>query len=320
MLLRRHFLPAAGGALAAPGLARAAWPLDRPIEIIVPAAAASTHDLIARLVAQHLPRQLPGIRCVLANRPGAGGQIGFEAIFHAPPDGYTLGLVTASALHAIAIERRPRYDPTGFTFLANVVDDPAGFWVKPGSPWSSLADLRMAARGAPGEIGVGTAGIGSDDHLLLMAFEAAAEITLLHVPYAATGPIQRDLLAGTLAVGAFNASEALPLLRARRIRGLGHAGPERWSPTSTVPTFREAGFDVLGGAARGIAGPAGLPTEVALQLELALKDMLADPEFLQEADLQPLPLRPLVGAAYRRRMAADLAELQALWRRQPWRE
>ncbi|WP_165585305.1 tripartite tricarboxylate transporter substrate binding protein [Roseococcus sp. SYP-B2431] len=316
---RRAFL-LAGGALAAPGVARAAWPLDRPIEIIVPAPAASAHDAIARLVAQHLPRQIPGARCVATNRPGAGGQIGFEALFHAPADGYTLGMVTATPLHAMAIERRPRYDPEGFTFLANIVDDPGGFWVKANSPWTSLADLQMAARGAPGEIGIGTTGIGSDDHLLVLGFESAAEITLLHVPYASTGPIQRDLLVGTLAVGAFNASEALPLLRGRRIRGLAQAGPERWPAAGTLPTFREGGFDVTGGAARGIAAPPGLPAEITLQFELALKDMLADPGFLQEAEAQMLPLRPLVGLPYRRRMAADHAALQALWQRRPWRD
>lgn len=316
---RRAFL-LAGGALAAPGVARAAWPLDRPIEIIVPAAAASPPDLLARVVAHHLPRQMPGIRCVPVNRPGAGGQIGFEVLFNAAPDGYTLGMVTGAALHAIAIERRPRYDPEAFTFLANVVDDPGGFWVKADSPWTSLADLQMAARGAPGEIGVGTTGIGSDDHLLMLQFEAAAEITLLHVPYASTGPIQRDLLVGTLPLGAFNASEALPLLRSRRIRGLAQAGPERWPATHTVPTFRESGFDVLGGAARGVAAPPGLPAELTLQFELALKDMLADPDFLHEAETQMLPLRPLVGLAYRRKMAADYTGLLALWRRQPWRD
>lgn len=319
-MLRRRALLLAGGALAAPGIARAAWPLDRPIEIVVPAPAASALDLLARIVAHHLPRQLPGARCVALNRPGAGGQIGFEALFNAAPDGYTLGMVTSTALHAIAIERRPRYDPEGFAFLANVVEDPGGFWVKPGSPWTSLADLQLAARGAPGEIGVGTTGIGSDDHLLMLAFEAAAEITLLHVPYASTGPIQRDLLVGTLPLGAFNVSEALPLLRSRRIRGLGQAGPERWPAAGEVPTFREAGFEVLGGAARGIAGPPGLPAEVALQFELALKDMLADPDFIQEAELQAFPLHPLSGAAYRRKMAADYAGLLALWQRRPWRD
>lgn len=318
--LRRRGILLSGGLLAAPRLARAAWPLDRPIDLLVPAAAATPPDALARLVARHLARQMPGARIAVVNRPGAGGQIGFEALFHAPADGYALGLVTGAALQALAIERRVRYEPEAFTFLANIVEDPGGFWVKANSPWTSLADLRRAARGGPGELGVGTTGIGSDDHLLLMDFEAAAEIALLHVPYAAIRPIQRDLLAGTLPLAAFPASEALPLLRGQRIRGLALAAPERWAAIGDLPTFREGGFDLRGGATRGIAGPPGLPGEVTLQFELALRDMLADPEFLREAEAQTLPLRPLVGAAYRRTMAAEDAALQARWRRRPWRE
>ncbi len=317
---RRTFL-LAGSALAAPRLARAAaWPLERPVEIIIPGPAGSPPDLLGRLAAHHLPAQLPGLRCVAVNRPGAGGQIGFEALFHAAPDGYTLGLVTGTALQTLAIERRTRYDPEGFTFLANVVEDPGGFWVRRGSPLTSLEDLRMAARGAPGEIGVGTAGIGSDSHLLLLAFEDAAEVTLLHVPYTWTRPLQRDLLAGTLPLGAFSGGEALPLLGGRRIRGLGQAGAERWTAIADVPTFRESGFGVRGGTMRGIAGPPGLPSEVTLQFELALQDMLTNGDFLQEAEAQVLPLSPMVGASYRRRMVADLTALRRLWGRRPWRE
>ena len=307
-------------ALMAPRLARAAWPMDRPIEIIIPFPPGGGVDQMGRMVAHHLPRHLAGARTAVINRPGAGGQIGFEVLFNAPPDGYTIGAATNTAMHAIAIERRPRYRPAEFTLLANIVDDPGAFWVTARSPWRSLDDLRMAARGLPGEIGVGTAGIGSDDHMLLLAFEAAAGITLLHVPYAGTAPIQRDLLVGTLPIGAFNGSEALNLLRDGRIRGLAQGGAERWPPLGDIPTFRDAGHDVLGGSARGMAGPPGLHPEVTLQYELAFAAMLADADFLRDAAAQGFPMRPLIGRDYRRMMAADDAGLRALWARRPWRE
>lgn len=308
------------GGLAAPRLARAAWPLDRPIEIIIPFPPGGGVDQMGRMVAHHLPRHLPGARTAVINRPGAGGQIGFEALFNAAPDGFTIGAATNTAMHAIAIERRPRYRPDEFTLIANVVDDSGAFWVTARSPWRSLDDLRMAARGRPGEIGVGTAGIGSDDHMLLLAFEAAAGVNLLHVAYAGTAPVQRDLLAGTLPLGAFNGSEALTLLRDGRIRGLAQGGAERWPPLGDLPTFREAGFDVLGGSSRGIAAPPGLHAEITLLYELAFAAMLADPDFLRDAAAQNFPMRPLVGRAYRQMMAADYAGLRALWQRRPWRE
>jgi tripartite-type tricarboxylate transporter receptor subunit TctC len=318
--MRRRALLAVTGALAAPRLAQAAWPGERPIEMIVPFPAGGGVDQMVRLVAHHLARFLPGARIIALNRPGAGGQVGFELLFNAAPDGYTLGAATNTAMHAIAIERRPRYQPERFTLLANIVDDAGGFWVRADSPLRALEDLRMAARGRPGELGVGTAGIGSDDHMLLLAYEAAAQVQLLHVPYAGTAPIQRDVLAGTLAVGSFNVSESLTLLREGRIRGLAQGGPERWAGTPAVPTFREQGLDVLGGSSRGIAGPPNLPAEIAGQLEHALALMLADAAFVAAAEQQNFPMRPLVGDAYRRMMAADFAGLRALWQRRPWRE
>ena len=315
---RRTLLLAAG--LSAPAVAQSAWPMARPIEVIIPFPSGGDVDQMGRLVAQHLPQHLPGARSVVTNRPGAGGQIGFEMLFSAASDGYTIGAISNTAMHVISIERRPRYRPDEFTLLANVVDDPGGFWVAARSRWRSLDDLRIAARGRPGEIGVGTAGVGSDDHKLVLAFEAAAGVTLLHVPYTATAPIQRDLLAGTTPIGAFNGSEALAMLRDGRIRGLAQGGPERWAPLGPIPTFREAGFDVLGGSSRGIAAPPGLHPEITLQYEHAFTTMLADAEFLRDAATQGLPLRPLVGRAYRQMMAADFAGLRARWERRPWRE
>lgn len=317
---RRQTLLLSAAGLAVPHVARAAWPNDRPIEVIIPFPPGGGVDQMGRLVAHHLPRHLHGARMAVINRPGAGGQIGFETLFNAPADGYTIGAATNTAMHAIAIERRPRYRPDEFTLLANIVDDPGAFWVRADSPWRNLADLQQAARGRPGEIGVGTAGIGSDDHMLLLGFEAAAGVTLLHVPYTGTAPIQRDLLVGTLPIGSFNGSESLTLLRDGRIRGLAQGGPERWPPLGPIPTFRDAGFNVLGGSSRGIAAPPGLHPEITLQFELAFTAMLADAAFLRDAETQGFPMRPLVGAPYRRMMAADYAGLRALWQRRPWRE
>jgi tripartite-type tricarboxylate transporter receptor subunit TctC len=223
-------------------------------------------------------------------------------------------------MHAVAIERRPRYRPEDFTYIANVVDDPGGFWVRADSPWRSLADLQAAARAAPETIGVGTAGIGSDDHLLQLGFEQAAGVRLLHVPYNGTAPVVRDVLGGTLPVGSLNMSEGLPLLREGRLRCLGQGGPQRWAPTGQVPTFREQGFDVLGGSARGIAGPPGMPAEIVARLREAFREALADPAFVAEAERTGMPLRPLIGDEYKAMMQADYAALRALWQRRPWRE
>jgi tripartite-type tricarboxylate transporter receptor subunit TctC len=320
MTTRRLLLGAAAGMLAAPRLALAAWPADRPIEVIVPFPPGGGVDNMVRPIVNFVQPRLPGARFAVVNRAGAAGQLGFEATFNAAPDGYTIGAVTNTAMHAIAIERRPRYRPEDFTYIANVVDDPGGFWVRADRNWQTLADLQEAARREPGTIGVGTAGIGSDDHLLQLGFEEAAGVRLLHVPYNGTAPVVRDVLGGSLPVGSLNMSEGLPLLREGRLRCLGQGGPQRWAPTGQVPTFREQGFDVLGGSARGIAGPPGMPEEIVTRLREAFRDALADPAMTADAERSGMPLRPLIGDAYRQMMRQDFQALQALWGRRPWRE
>jgi tripartite-type tricarboxylate transporter receptor subunit TctC len=322
MTTRRALLGAAAGAslLATPRLARAAWPADRAIEVIVPFPPGGGVDNMVRPIVNFVQPRLQGARFAIVNRAGAAGQIGFEALFNANPDGYTIGAITNTAMHAIAVERKPRYRPEDFTYIANVVDDPGGFWVRADSPYKSLADLQAAARARPETIGVGTAGIGSDDHLLQLAFEEAAKVRLLHAPYNGTAPVVRDMLGGSLPIGAMNMSEGLPLLREGRVRCLGQGGPQRWKPAGDVPTFREQGFDALGGSARGIAGPPGLPDEIRLRLEKAFAEALADPALVADAERTNLPLRPIIGAEYKAMMREDHAALQSLWQRRPWRE
>jgi putative tricarboxylic transport membrane protein len=325
---RRALIAAAASALGAPAVLRAqgtpagtgGWPHERPIEVWVPFLAGGGVDTMVRFVLTYVAPRLPGARFVVNNRPGAGGQLAFEANFNAAPDGYTLGAATNTAMNAISIERAPRYRPAEFTYIANVVDDPGGFWVHPESPWRDLKDFQAAARGDPEALGVGTAGVGSDDHILMIGFEHVAGVRLIHVPYNGTAASLRDLLGRRLAVGAFNMGEGVALMREGRVRCLAQAGPERWSAVPEVPTFREQGFDLTGGSARGIAGPPGIPAPIRARLEEAFREAMADPAFLAEAARLNLPLRPLIGQDYAAMMAEDLAALRALWGRRPWKE
>ncbi|MFC7474197.1 tripartite tricarboxylate transporter substrate binding protein [Dankookia sp. GCM10030260] len=320
MPTRRGALAALPALLAAPALAQAPWPAARAIEVFVPFPAGGGVDTMVRgILAQVAPR-LPGARFVVTNRPGAGGQLGFEANFNAAPDGYTLGAATNTAMNAISVERTPRYRPAEFTYIANVVDDPAAFWVHPDSPWKDLADLAAAARAQPEAFGVGTAGVGSDDHILQLTFEEASGARLIHIPYNGTAPTLRDLLGGRLPIGSFNMGEGVTLLREGRIRCLGQAGPRRWEAAADIPTFREQGFDILGGSARGIAGPPGIPLPIRDALREAFRGALADPAFVAEAARLNLPLRPLIGEDYAAMMAADLDSLRRLWARRPWKD
>jgi tripartite-type tricarboxylate transporter receptor subunit TctC len=323
-MLRRTLLIAPLAApLAAPVLAHAAepWPGERPIEVIVPYPPGGGVDSMARVLLPALARHLPGARFVVTNRPGAGGQLGWEVATAAAPDGYTLAATSVPALVTYPIERATRYRAEAFTYLCNVVDDPGGLFVTADSSWRTLADLLAAARRDAAAINYGTTGIGSDDHLLVIELEEKAGLRPLnHAPFNGSAPLQTALLGGHLALGAFNMSEGLAQLRAGRLRSLGQAGATRWGQTPEVPTLREQGLDVVSGATRGLVGPPGLPPAITARLEAACRAALADPAFLADAERLGIPLSPLVGAEYRRAVLAEEAKFRALWARRPWQD
>lgn len=299
--------------------AQASWPAARPIEIVVPYPPGGGIDIMARQVARHLPDHLPGARFVVTNRAGAGGQTGLEAIFAARPDGHILGAVATLAISSIPLERRARWILEEFSYLANVVDDAGALWVRSDSPLRSLADLRRKAAEGAETVSVGTAaGVGSDDHQLLLAFEDAAGIRALHSPYNGTALAIRDLLSGQIDVASYNVSEGLTLMREGRTRCLGQAAPARWSAMPEVPSFREQGFEVIAGSRRGFLAPPGLPEEIRAPLDVAFRTLLANPGFQAEAERLSLPLNPVTGADYRALVLEEAAAVRALYARHPW--
>jgi tripartite-type tricarboxylate transporter receptor subunit TctC len=327
MIQRRLLLAAA---LAAPAVAPsrpraqpaplAAWPNDKPVEIIVPYPPGGGVDILARLVMPAVAERIPGMRTVVTNRAGAAGQIGLEVIFNAAPDGYTLGATTMPAHSGIPLERPARYRALDFTFLANIVEDPNCIYVRTDSPIRSLADFVAQARAKPGSIDYGTTGIGSDDHILMLEFEAAAKLPpLTHVPFAGSAPLIPQLLGGHIAAGVGNTTELVTLSREGKLRGLAIAATARAADLPELPTFRELGYEVVASAQRGIIGPPGLPPAITKRLEAAFRDALADPAFKAEMGRQFMPMRPLIGADYRAEAARVDAQLQELWKVRPWR-
>ncbi|MBB5691689.1 tripartite tricarboxylate transporter substrate binding protein [Roseomonas alkaliterrae] len=317
---RRAALLGAASLLATPALAQRGWPAGRPIEIVVPFAPGGGMDAMARTVAPFLAAKLSGARVVVSNRPGAGGQLGTEAVANAAPDGFVLGACATPTVLSQPIERPVRWRPAELTYLAQVVEDPCGLFVRADSPLKSLPDLLAAARARPGDLSYGTAGIGGDDHIATLLLEEAAKVRLNHVPFNGTSQLLVPLLGGQLEVGAFNISEALPLLRDRAIRGLALASEARDPTAPDIATYREGGVDVVFSAGRGIFGPPGLPDAIRIAIEEAFAAIFADPAWTEAASRAGLPLKPLVGTAYRDAALGGEAALRALWSRRPWKE
>ena len=318
----RRALIAGAGVLAAPLPLRAqpAWPADRPVEVIVPFPAGGGVDVMTRLVMPLVAAQIPGLRPVIVNRTGAAGQIGLEATFNAAGDGYTIGATTIPAHNAIPLERQVRYRAMDFTFLANIVEDANAFYVRAESPFRSVADVVAAARARPGQVTYGTTGIGSDDHLFMLAFEAAANLQpMVQVPFAGAAPLIPQLLGGNMDLAAINVNDALQLKREGKLRILAQAAARRQPEAADVPTFREEGFDVIAGASRGIVGPPNMPAPVVARLEAAFRNAVNDEGFRREAERQFMPLRPLFGAEYKAFAQGVDDNLRRLWQVRPWR-
>jgi len=322
MVTRRQLGVASLGVLAAPAALHAqaaAWPTEKPIQAIVPYPPGGGVDVMTRLILPVVEKHIQGARFVVVNRAGAGGQLGFEASFNAPADGYTIGAVAVPAINTIPRERATRYQPMEYTFIANVVDDPNTIFVPPSSPLHTVEDLVRAARERPGMLSYGTTGVGSDDHILMLALQALADLEpLTHVPFAGAAPLMGQVLGGHIEVAVGNVAEILGPLRDGRLRALGQASATRWSAAPDLPTFREQGYDLVAGSARGIVAPPGIPDAIRTRLEAGFAAALADPDFLRDAQRVSLPLRPAVGAEYREMVAATDRMVQELWEMRPW--
>ncbi|HEY4254117.1 MAG TPA: tripartite tricarboxylate transporter substrate binding protein [Roseomonas sp.] len=319
---RRGLMAAGLGVLAAPGIARAqaGWPAERPIQFIVPFPPGGGTDVNIRAMTSHFERNLPGARFVILNRGGAGGELGYTAMAQAAPDGYTMGTVITPSLQTITIERQPRYKLEDLGYIGTIVEDPSAFHVAPDSPFHTLADLIAHARGKPGEIAVGTAGIGSDDHLLMMAVEAAADVRLNHIPFAGQAPTITALIGNHIQVASMNMGESLALIRDGRVRPLATAGQARFPMAPDVPTFRESGYAIDTGVVRSLVVPAGTPPAIQARLEAMVATTMRDPLWIAEADRLFIPLRYRDARETRELVFREAASLRTLWQQRPWRD
>jgi tripartite-type tricarboxylate transporter receptor subunit TctC len=321
MITRRNFTVFGAAAVVARPARAAEWPTARPITVVVPFPPGGGVDQMARVVLPYVQKQLPGANFIVENRAGAGSQIGMEYVFTAKPDGYTLGAVTAPALMTIPFERKVRYRVADFVYIANVVDDPGALWVQKASPIRDMADLIERAKKNPGGVSMGSTGVGSDDHLLMMEIEQAVPgVTFNHVPFNGQAPMQTALLGGHLEVGCFNVGEGAAGYRDGTLRCLGQAGAQREAMLPDVPTLTEAGIKVVSGAQRGIVAPPGLPEPIVAKLTAAFSGAIADPAFLDHAKRLQMPVRGIVGVEYRQAVLGLDTRVKDLWARKPWKD
>ena len=283
---RRHILAAAGALGAAavvPGLARAqgAWP-NRPVTVICPWGAGGGTDATVRIIANLLEKDL-GQPFNVVNRTGGSGVVGHSAIATAPADGYTLGILTVE-IAMMHWQKLTELNPTSYTPLALMNEDPPGITVNAASPYQSVKALADAIKASPvGKFKASGTGQGGIWHLALVGWLQAMGLKPNHVawvPSNGAGPAMQDLAANGLDLVTCSLPESRALVDAGRARSLAIMANERNPAFANVPTLKESmGVDYSVGAWRGIAGPKGLPADVSARLVASLKKVNDSKEF-----------------------------------------
>jgi tripartite-type tricarboxylate transporter receptor subunit TctC len=312
-------LIAAAAVAVAPLAAFGAYP-DKPINMVVAYSPGGGTDLVARAIAPFIEKYLGNnAKIVIQNRPGAGGEIGFATLANAQPDGYTIGFINTPNVITIPIERKAQYTTDKFELLANIVDDPGNFSVHNDSPIKSLKELADAAKKRPGEITVGTTGIGSDDHLAMLLFQKQAGVKMNHIPMKGAADVRTGIVSKQIDVAAMNIGEAMQAAAGGApMRQLGTMSLTRSALSPNVPTFAEQGYKFEMASLRGIAAPKGIPADVKQALVTAIQKAAADPEFQAQAVKYFAPLRYLGPAEFDKVFKQTEVDFEQLWKEIPW--
>src|SRR5215510_12753181 len=203
LLPRRKFLHLAAGAAAFPVAARTAWAQaypSRPVRLIVPFTPGGAADITARLVSQWLTEHL-GQQFIIENRPGAGTNIGTEAVVKASPDGYTLLLVSVANTVSATLYEKLNFDfLRDITGVAGLIRGPLVMEVNPSVPARTVPEFIAHAKANPGRINLASAGNGTPGHMAGELFRMATGVNWVHVPYRGAAPAMTDLLAGQVQV------------------------------------------------------------------------------------------------------------------------
>ena len=253
---------------------------DRPIKVVVPAAAGGVTDTPARIVTNKM-RDNIGQSFVIENQGGAGGILASETVKRAPPDGYTLLYVNA-ATHGLlpALKKSLSYDAQkDFVPIALVVRAPLAIVVRSESPYKTLADLVKQAGSGSRPLNYGSPGPGNTSHLIGIMLAQASKTPMQVVHYRGEAPMIQDLISGQVDFAASNIIRSH--VEAGTLRVLATTGEKRWFAFPDAPTLKELGYRVEYYAWNGFVAPAGTPQAVIDRVNKSTNAALADPDVIK---------------------------------------
>ncbi len=295
-------LPATAGAQS--------WPA-KPIRVIVPFPPAGGTDVLTRQLAEKISAATKWT-LIIDNKPGAGGNIGLDALAKSAPDGYTVGMgQTANlAINPSLYAKMPFDALKDFATVGLVSAQPMVLVVSADSPYRSLADVVAAARAKPDALTMASAGSGTVGHLAGELFARKAGVKFLHIPYKGASPAVTDLLGHQVNIFFANTQSVMTLVAAGKLRALAVSSAQRIKPLPLVPTIAESGYkDFEAVTWSGLVAPAGTPAEIIARLNAEIARALSRPDFLETLSAEGS--QPLGGSP--QRFAEFLRAEHAKW-------
>jgi len=283
------------------------WP-DKPVRFIVPFPPGSAADAVARIVGQSLGGQL-GQQLVIDNRVGASGNVGALAVARAAPDGYTLGLATAST-HAVAVSLSANlpYDPLkDFAPVSMIGSSPYVVVVYPGLPVKNLAELVAFAKTKPRALNYASVGPASLANLSVELFSSSTGALFTHVPYRSSAQALLDLIEGRIQLQFGTLGPSIAHIRDGKVRALGVTAAKRVSSLPNVPTLIEAGVEGYEASLwMAVVAPAGTPAGIVNRLNRELTTVLQKEDVRASLVAQGLEPDPGAPEELRARIRADI--------------
>jgi tripartite-type tricarboxylate transporter receptor subunit TctC len=294
---RRQFLRLAAGAAALPVVSRIVWGQTyptRPVRIVVGFAAGGQNDVVARLMGQWLAERL-GQPFVVENRPGAGGNVGTEAVVRAPPDGHTLVMIAPSSTINVTL-----YDKLNFNFIrdiapvATITRQAQVMVVNPSFPAKTVPEFIAYAKANPRKLNMASGGTGTGQHLTGELFKLMAGINMLHVPYRGGAPAITDLIAGQVQVMFTSPPGMIEYITAGKLRALAVTTATRSEALPDVPPMGDfvPGFEAT--TWFGVGAPMNTPAEIVDKLNKEINAALADPRM--KARISDMGAAPFVSS------------------------
>ena len=269
--------------LLLPALASAQDFPNKPIKLIVPFPPGGPNDIIARVVGQRMS-ELIKQPVVIDNRGGQGGVLGTDAVAKAAPDGYTIGIVSASSLVINPTMEKVPYDVArDFAPVTLVTTVPEMLVVASNVAARDMGELVALARGQPGKLNFASAGVGGLPHLAGELFKLTARIDIVHVPYRGAAPAINDLLGQQVQMAFLDLPVILPHIKSGMLRPIALGAPKRAPTSPEVPTTAEVGMpDLLIENWYGMIAPAGTPANIVNLLNRVTNEAMSDPQVAQK--------------------------------------